>query len=292
VCVQRFGRVAIFAVLIGVMTPQLAAASTTASRNREEFCQDEARLYAAPAQLATMWPDVTSTRRWLRRNQWSPPSSPWNTCNSLTGRSPHHEDPHERDLRRRCGRQKQFEEAMFFSPGFNASHSAKAEAGYTALIEKSARTVKTFLASEASVLVGYCRNFNDTRNVDAVAVGTTNSAQTILRADDSTTVTAAILKKAAAEAPHYVLFVSLSGHGAAEKAHYRVAAITGMVNACTTVPPSCRLSPSLLRVDCVSDRGRVTHRQTSDRTVVLDRGDTSIRQSKWSYTLLSSISHA
>jgi len=33
-------------------------------------------------------------------------------------------------------------------------------------------------------------------------------------------VTAAILKKAAAEAPHYVLFVSLSGHGAAEKAHY------------------------------------------------------------------------
>jgi len=50
--------------------------------------------------------------------------------------------------------QKQFEEAMSFSPGFNASHSAKAEAGYTALIEKSARTVKTFLASEASVLVG------------------------------------------------------------------------------------------------------------------------------------------
>jgi len=64
----------------------------------------------------------------------------------------------------------------------------------------------------------------------------------------STTVTAAILKKAAAEAPHYVLFVSLSGHGAAEKAHYRVAAITGMVNACTTVPP--KLPPIPVAVAC------------------------------------------
>jgi hypothetical protein len=56
------------------------------------------------------------------------------------------------------------------------------------------------------------------------------------------------LKKAAAEAPHYVLFVSLSGHGAAEKAHYRVAAITGMVNACTTVPP--KLPPIPVAVAC------------------------------------------
>jgi hypothetical protein len=249
VCVQRFGRVAIFAVLIGVMTPQLAAASTTASRNREEFCQDEARLYAAPAQLATMWPDVTSTPtvaeaksmvatlftlEYLQLADWSIAAPTKTLTNEIYAVG--------------VAAQKQFEEAMFFSPGFNASHSAKAEAGYTALIEKSARTVKTFLASEASVLVGYCRNFNDTRNVDAVAVGTTNSAQTILRADDSTTVTAAILKKAAAEAPHYVLFVSLSGHGAAEKAHYRVAAITGMVNACTTVPP--KLPPIPVAVAC------------------------------------------
>jgi hypothetical protein len=79
---------------------------------------------------------------------------------------------------------KQFEEATFFNPAFNASHTAAAaEAGYTALIEKSAGSVRKFLASKAAVLVGYCRGFNDTRTVDGIAVQTTNGAQLIMRAD-------------------------------------------------------------------------------------------------------------
>jgi hypothetical protein len=143
---------------------------------------------------------------------------------------------------------KQFEEATFFNPGFNVSHTAAAEAGYTTLIEKSAGTIKKFFASQASVLVGYCRGFNDTRTVNGIAVMTTNSAQAVLRAGDTATATAAILKKAAKQEGHYVIFASLSGHGATETAHYRVAAITGMVNACTTVPSS--LPPIPVSVPC------------------------------------------
>jgi len=105
---------------------QLAAASTTASRNREEFCQDEARLYAAPAQLATMWPDVTSTPtvaeaksmvatlftlEYLQLADWSIAAPTKTLTNEIYAVG--------------VAAQKQFEEAMFFSPGFNASHSAK-----------------------------------------------------------------------------------------------------------------------------------------------------------------------
>jgi predicted alternative tryptophan synthase beta-subunit len=96
--------------------------------------------------------------------------------------------------------------------------------------------------------VGYCRGFNDTRTVNGIAVMTTNSAQAVLRAGDTATATAAILKKAAKQEGHYVIFASLSGHGATETAHYRVAAITGMVNACTTVPSS--LPPIPVSVPC------------------------------------------
>ena len=144
--------------------------------------------------------------------------------------------------------QKQFEEATFFNLSFNASHTAAAEAGYTALIEKSARAVKKFLASQASVLVGYCRGFNNTRTVDELAVQTTNGAQLIMRADHTTTATAAILKNAAEQEGRYVIFVSLTGHGSTETAHYRVAAITRMMNACTTVPSS--LPPIPASVPC------------------------------------------
>jgi hypothetical protein len=144
---------------------------------------------------------------------------------------------------------KQFEEATFFNPAFNASHTAAAaEAGYTALIEKSAGSVRKFLASKAAVLVGYCRGFNDTRTVDGIAVQTTNGAQLIMRADHTEAATTAILKRAADQEGHYVIFVSLTGRGSAETAHYRVAAITRMMNACTTVPSA--LPPIPVSVPC------------------------------------------
>lgn len=247
---HRLLRWAALGVLLGATTPQLAdAASASTSSSPAQFCQAEAMLYAAPAQLAAMWPDVTSTPTVAQAKHMVGTlfTLGYMQFGAMAIAAP------TTALKARLtaanlASEKQFEEATFFNPGFNASHTAAAEAGYTALIEKSAGTVKRFLASEASVLVGYCRGFNDTRTVDGIAVQTTNSAQAILRADGTTTATAAILKKAAAAEGHYVIFVSLSGHGAAETARYRVAAISGMVDACTTVPASTRTVP--ISVSC------------------------------------------
>ena len=79
------------------------------------------------------------------------------------------------------------------------------------------------------MLVGYCRAFNDTHTTNAAAVQTTDIAQAIAHDDGTPTVTAAILTQAASTVGHYVVFVSLTGHGGTQKAHYRVAAITAMV---------------------------------------------------------------
>ncbi|HVA70436.1 MAG TPA: hypothetical protein VNF08_03835 [Acidimicrobiales bacterium] len=203
----------------------------------KSFCQSEGMFYAAPAQLAKLWPDVTSTPTPAQANDMVTRlyTMSYQEFDSFSIDAP------TKTLKaglRAVGvaSQKQFEEATFFNPGFNATHTAAAEAGYTAIIEKEAATVKKFFASQASVLVGYCRRFNDTSLVQADAVQATFSAQGAMHVDNITTVTPSILKKAAKRAPHYVIFVSLTGHGAAAVAHYRVAAITEMVNVCTTVP--------------------------------------------------------
>ena len=242
---KRFVRVAALAVLLLVVAPPLvSSASAATSGNQAEFCPDEARLYAAPTQLATMWPDVTSTpsaaqassmvgtlftMEYSQFTVWSftAPTKKLQTQIYATG----------------LAAEKQYEEAMFFNPNSNASQSAAAKARYTAIIKRSARTVKDFLASEASVLVGLCRHFNDTPMVEGIAVGTTNTAELIGRSLGATTTTSGLLRRAASEAQHYVVFVSLSGHGGAEKAHYRVATITGMVNACTNVPLTVPTTP-------------------------------------------------
>lgn len=249
---RRTARLAALAVLLGALAPQLAGAagaSLSKSLALATFCQSEAGLYAAPAQLAKMWPDVTSTLTVTQAKDMVPrlyamdyqQFGDWSI------------DAPTKLLKAglyalNLASDKQFEEATFFNPDFNVSHTAAAEAGYTTLIEKSAGTIKKFLASQASVLVGYCRGFNNTRTVDGIAVMTTNSAQAVLVAGDTATETAAILKKAAEQVGHYVIFVSLSGHGATETAHYRVAAITRMMNACTTIPTS--LPPIPVSVPC------------------------------------------
>jgi hypothetical protein len=210
----------------------------------KSFCQSEAMLYAAPAQLAKMWPDVTSTPTVAQAKNMVTRlyTMSYQEFGNFSIDAPT-KALHAGIYAVGLASEKQFGEASFFSPGFNISHTAAAEAGYTAIIEKSAAAVKKFFASQATVLVGYCRGFNDTHQVDEFAVLTTTSAQAVLRAGDTVTATAAILKKAAEQVGHYVIFVSLSGHGAAETAHYRVAAITGMVNACTTVPSSLPTLP-------------------------------------------------
>jgi hypothetical protein len=250
---HRIVRLAALAVLLGALAPQLAGA-TSASLSKSlalaTFCQDEAMLYAAPAQLAKMWPDVTSTPTVTQAKDMVTRLYSMTDSHQIGDLSI---DAPTKALKAELyavylAGQKQLEEATFFKPGASVSHTAAADAGYTTLIEKSAATVKKFFASQASVLVGYCRDFNNTRTVDELAVQTTNGAQLIMRAHDPTTATAAILKKAAEQEGHYVLFVSLSGHGATETAHYRVAAITRMVDACTTVPSS--LPPIPVSVSC------------------------------------------
>ncbi len=249
----RVVRLAALVVFLGALAPQLAgAASASLSKSLAlaTFCQSEAGLYAAPAQLAKMWPDVTSTPTVAQAKD---------IVTRLYSMTDSHQigdlsiDAPTKTLKAgltaaNLASDKQLEEATFFKPGFNVSHTAAAEAGYITLIEKSAATVKKFFASQASVLVGYCRGFNNTRVVDELAVQTTNGAQLMMRADHTTAATASILRKAAEQEGHYVIFVSLSGHGSGETAHYRVAAITRMMNACTTVPPS--LPPIPVSVPC------------------------------------------
>lgn len=205
---HRIVRLTTFAVLLVAATPQLAGtsgASLSKSLALATFCQDEGMLYASPAQLAKMWPDITSTPSVVQAKAMV---STLFSMDYLQAFGDMSMDAPTKALKAglyalNLASQKQFGEATFFNPSFNISHTAASEAGYTAIIEKSAGTVKKFLASKASVLVGYCRGFNNTRLVNELAVQTTNGAQIIMRAHDTTTATAAILKKAAEQEGHY-----------------------------------------------------------------------------------------
>jgi hypothetical protein len=243
--------VALVVVLGAVLSQLTGAASATLPKRltMQAFCQAEAELYASPAQLGAMWPDVSKvptttqaqemvTRLYAMDYEQFGAWSIYAPTKSLKSQI----------YALNLASQKQFQEATYFNPGFNTSHTRAAEAGYTTLIERSAATIKAFLAANASTLVGDCRGFNDTRTVAGVAVMTTNIAQTMLRDSDTRTQKVAILKRAASRSGHYVVFVSLSVHGSSATAHYRVAAITGMVNACTTVPNS--LPPTPVSVPC------------------------------------------
>ena len=103
--------------------------------------------------------------------------------------------------------------------------------------------MKRFFATQGPAIVSSCRHFNVAKAVDSFAVQTTNEAQILMRSAHATTATPSILRTAAGQVPHYVIFESLTGHGADLKAHYEVAAITGMVKACTTVPGSLPTIP-------------------------------------------------
>ena len=78
--------------------------------------------------------------------------------------------------------QKQFQEATYFNPGFNTSHTRAAEAGYTTLIERSAATIKEFLSSRTHRRwsVTAADSMTPARSA-GIAVMTTNIAQTMLR---------------------------------------------------------------------------------------------------------------
>jgi hypothetical protein len=243
--VHRFVRLSALAVLIVTLTPRLAdTANASTTPVPTQFCKAEALLYASPSQLAAIWPDVTSTPSAAQANDMVNTllTLGYNQFAAMALVAP--TEILKAQLTSANGASvKQFEEATNFGPSANASHSAAAEKRYTALIESSARTVKRFLTAEASMLVGYCRAFNDTHTTNAAAVQTTDIAQAIAHDDGTPTVTAAILTQAASTVGHYVVFVSLTGHGGTQQAHYRVAAITTMVNACTTVPPSIKTAP-------------------------------------------------
>jgi len=244
--VHRYVRLSALCVLVVTLTPRWAdAANASTSRVPTQFCKAEALLYASPSQLAAIWPDVTSIPSAAQANDMVNTllTIGYNQFAALALVAP--TEILKAQLTAANGASvKQFQEATYFGPSVRASHTAAAEKGYAALIERSARTVRRFLSSEASVLVGYCRAFNDTHTTNGVAVQTTDIAQAIAHDDGTPTVTAAILAQAASTVGHYVVFVSVTGHGAAEKAHYRVAAITAMVNACTTVPPSIKTAPT------------------------------------------------
>jgi hypothetical protein len=244
--VRRFVQLTALALCVGSLAPLVTNSSGASTlHGSNQFCKAEALLYASPSQLAALWPDVTSTPSAAQANDMVNTllTIGYHQFGALAVVAPT-EILKAQLTAADAASVKQFQEATRFGPSANASHTAAAEKGYTTLIERSARTVKGFLSSEAALLVGYCFAFNDTHTTNGVAVQTTNIAQAISHDDATPTVTAAILAQAASTVGHYVVFVSLTGHGGAQKAHYRVAAITTMVNACTTVPPSIRTAPT------------------------------------------------
>jgi hypothetical protein len=216
-----------------------ADASLPKKLSVEAFCQAEANLYASPSQLAAMWPDVASRPSITQAEEM---------VNRLYAMDSPTKSLKAQIYALNIASQKQFQEATYFNPGFHVSHSRAAEVGYTTVIERSAAAIKKFLKSHARTLVSYCQDFNDTRTVEGIAVMTTNSAQPRLRASDTTARTTEILARAAKEVGHYVVFESLSVRGSSDIAHYRIAAITGMVNSCTTVPS--KLPPVPVSVHC------------------------------------------
>jgi len=183
-----------------------------------------------------MWPDLTSTPTVARAKDTVTSCSPWAIHNWATSRSAPTKVLKADILAASRTGDQQFAASSKYLPAAHASHTAAALARYTAQIEASASVVRRFFASEATVLVWDCRGFNDTLAVDGIAVQTTNGAQLIMRADHATTASAAILVTGAHEEGHYVIFESLTGRGAHRTARYKVAAITAMVDASTTVP--------------------------------------------------------
>jgi len=145
-------------VLIGVMTPQLAQPVRRRHATAKSFAKTK-RGSTPRRQLATMWPihvDPTVaeaksmvatlfTLEYLQLADWSIAAP---------------RRPHERDLRRRCGRPEAVRRPCSLVPVSMPRTAPRRSWLYGPDREVGAHR-EDVLASEASVLVGYCRNFNE-----------------------------------------------------------------------------------------------------------------------------------